>query len=167
MDYTPPALTGFVKLHRSLLRFRWFRHRETLQVFVYLLLCASYRAMDAGGVSLAPGQAIAARRSIAEACGLTEWQVRTALDHLKSTGTIAIQPTSKCSVITLTGWEKYQGTGENAAGTPPAASPGKPPYRKNNHNNVSQEEKEKKGASFHGRNRHDDGSAQLYSGEYV
>lgn len=148
MDYTPPALTGFVKLHRSLLRFRWFQNRETLQVFLYLLLCASFRCMSVDGVALAPGQVIVGRKSVAAACGLSERQVRTALSHLKSTGTIAVQSTNKYSVVTLTGWEKYQAAGEYASSSASGSASDIRPHRKNL-KNVYEEEKEKKGVPPH------------------
>lgn len=148
MELTPPALTGFVKLHRSLLRFRWFQNRETLQVFLYLLLCASFRSAIIDGVALAPGQVIAGRKSIAAACGLSERQVRTALSHLQSTGTIAIQATNRYSIITLTGWEKYQAMGEQASGSASGSASDNRPHRKNI-KNVYEEEKEKKGVPPH------------------
>lgn len=166
MEFTPPALTGFVKLHRSLLRFRWFKHRETLQVFIYLLLSAGYRAASVDGADLSPGQIIAGRRSIAEACGLTERQVRTALTHLKSTGTIAMESTSKYSVITLTGWEKYQAPGEKAASKAPAPASGHRPQYKNIQN-VYQEKGEKKGALPHDQKRNDESCPLLWTGESV
>lgn len=166
MEFTPPALTGYIKLHRSLLRFRWFRHRETLQVFIYLLLSAGYRAASVDGAQLQPGQVIIGRRAVAEACGLTERQVRTALTHLKSTGTIAVQSTSQYSIITLTGWEKYQAVGEKATSGAPAAASGYRPQYKNT-KNVYQEKGEKKGALPHDQRRNDESRPLLWTGEHI
>ena len=155
---------GYVRLYRSLLSWEWFQDSSTLHVFLFLLLSACFRPTQHAGVSLAPGQLITARRQIAARTGLSEQQVRTALEHLKSTREITIQPSARFSVITINNFTRYQGllSPGISPGSPPSASPPSaslPPKNKpvNPVNHVNQEKK--KGVFPHEPNDRNDGNA--------
>ena len=45
---------------------------------------------------------------MAESLYLSEREVRTALEHLKSTNEVTIKTTNRFSVVTITNWDKYQ-----------------------------------------------------------
>ncbi|MDE6731675.1 MAG: hypothetical protein K2J77_02205 [Oscillospiraceae bacterium] len=92
---------GFVKLQRDITQRKWFKDRNTLQMYVTLLLRAAYRESEFEGITLKAGQLITSIRKLMEATYLTEQQTRTALNHLKATGDITVQSTSKFSIITL------------------------------------------------------------------
>ena len=99
---------GYIKLHRKLLNWEWYRDANTTRVFLHLLLIANYGESRYRGVEIHPGQAVIGRRSLSNALGLTEQQVRTALEHLKSTNEITIKSTNKFSVVTVVNWSFYQ-----------------------------------------------------------
>jgi predicted transcriptional regulator len=102
-------MKGWIKLHRQFSEWEWFTDAHTLQVFMYLLIKANHKpAHKYRGVQLAPGQLITGRKAIAQATGLTEQKVRTALKRLKSTNEITVKPTRKFSIVTLNQWAKYQ-----------------------------------------------------------
>lgn len=143
---------GYVRLYRSLLSWEWFQDSATLHVFVFLLLSACFRPVRHAGVDLAPGQLITARRRIAECTGLTERQVRTALDHLKSTREIAITSTTHFSVITIINFAHYQGLLQPVC--PPAAAPRATHGRPNNKNDNHVNHEKEKGAPLYER-KHD------------
>lgn len=92
---------GFVKLPRSIVTRKWFGDKNTLQLYVTLLLKATFRESEFEGVRLKPGQLITSLPKLMEATCQTESQTRTALKHLKASGDITVQTTSKFSIITL------------------------------------------------------------------
>jgi hypothetical protein len=54
------------------------------------------------------GQIITGRHKLAGELGLSEQQIRTALDNLLSTGEITSQPTSRFSIITISEYNLYR-----------------------------------------------------------
>lgn len=92
---------GFVKLPRSITKRKWFNDRNTLQLYVTLLLKATFRESEFEGVKLKPGQLITSISKLGEVTCQTARQTRTALNNLKATGDIAVQATPKFSIITL------------------------------------------------------------------
>ena len=101
-------LNGFVVLHRSLLKWGWHSDPATGWLFVNLILLASHAPTEWKGIRLERGQLITGRKSLSEQTGLSEQSIRTALNHLKSTGEITIKATNKYSLITLLNYRKFQ-----------------------------------------------------------
>ena len=147
------GLDGYIKIHRTLLNWRWADDPNTLAVFIRLLLLARFVDGNWHGVELRRGQLIIGREKLAAQCGLSEQQVRTALRHLKSTGEITTKPTNKFTIITIVNYGKYQDAIERStsritsrsASNQPATnqqSTNKQPQR-NNVNNVNPDDKDK------------------------
>lgn len=109
---------GFIKLHRSILNWEWWKDGNTRSVFLWLLLNAQWEDSRYKGVEVPKGSLVAGRKMIAEELGISERNVRTSLNHLKSTNEIAIKTTNKFSVITIVNWEKYQGFDSEATNKP-------------------------------------------------
>lgn len=99
---------GFVVLHRSMLSWGWHDDPTTGWLFVNLILMANCAPVEWKGIKIERGQLVTGRKSLAEQTGLSEQSVRTALNHLKSTGEITIKPTNKYSLITLVNYRKFQ-----------------------------------------------------------
>ena len=99
---------GYVKLFRKMVDWEWYGDPNTKAVFLHLLLTANYKRTRYRGVTLKPGQTVIGRKSLAETLGMSERNVRTALNHLKATNEIAIKPTNRFSVVTIVNWESYQ-----------------------------------------------------------
>jgi len=97
------SMCGWVQLHRKLLENPVFKNPKLLQTFLYCLLKATHteREQLVGDtiVKLQPGQLATGRKALAEATGLTEQNIRTALDKLKKLGILTSKPTTKYSVI--------------------------------------------------------------------
>lgn len=101
--------TTFIKLDRSIAKWRWFRDRNTLQLWIYILLNANVTDRDFMKITIHRGQLATSHQSLSEATGLTVNQVRTALEHLTSTGEITIRRHPKFLLISAVNYDLYQG----------------------------------------------------------
>lgn len=141
-------LSGYVKLHRSLLEWTWHDEPETLSVWIHLLLLASFKQTDWHGIPLQPGQVITSRDSLTKMTGLTDRKVRTALTRLKSTGSLTIKSTNRYTLISIVNFEFFQGQHDGSdqqsdqQSDKPATN--ERPYRKNVNKERSIEEPRKR-----------------------
>jgi len=103
----------YIKLDRNMVRWRWWKNRNTLQVFIWLLINANVTDHDFEGITVHRGQVATSVNSIANANSLTTQQVRTTLLHLKSTGEITIKSCNRYQVITIVNYHQYQDTSTN------------------------------------------------------
>lgn len=101
--------TTFIKLDRSITRWRWFQDRNTLQLWLYILINANVTDRDFMKITIHRGQMATSHQSLSDATGLTVNQVRTALEHLSSTGEITIRRRPKFLVISVVNYDLYQG----------------------------------------------------------
>lgn len=101
-------MNGWIKIHRRILKWEWYRNDNTFRVFMHLLLTANYEESKFEGEVIPRGATITGRKALAETLGISEQNVRTALSHLKSTNEITIKVTSRYSVVTLVKYEDYQ-----------------------------------------------------------
>lgn len=101
-------MNGYIKLSRKLLSWRWFNKDYMLRVWMYLLLNASFDLVEIGNAKIGKGQVLVGRKQMAKDLNLSEQQVRTALQRLKSTNEITIESTNQYSIITVVNWEFYQ-----------------------------------------------------------
>lgn len=99
---------GFVKLHRKLTEWEWYSDINTLCIFVHMLLVANHSPSKYKGHTIKRGQLVFGRKKIAEKFGLSEQQVRTVMDKLKSTNEITSEATNKFSIVTLVNYDLYQ-----------------------------------------------------------
>ena len=99
---------GFIALHRSLLSWGWHTDPATGWLFVNLLLMANWTDSEWQGMTIERGQLVTGRKALAAQTGLSERQIRTALDHLKSTNELTIKSTNKFSLITIVNYRKFQ-----------------------------------------------------------
>ncbi|MBQ9674246.1 MAG: hypothetical protein IJV39_06430 [Ruminococcus sp.] len=91
------------------------------------------------------GQLVTSRTHLSNELGLTEHQIRTALNHLKMTGEIEVRTTSKFSIITIKNYNLYQSKYFFTANKSPASdrqTAGKPPQYKNDKNNKNEKKRE-------------------------
>lgn len=92
---------GFVQLSDDLSSWEWFDDRNTVYVYIRLLLGASWGERDYKGIHLQRGQLIISQREFADKCGITRQELRTILDRLIATHKITQTSTHKFSLITV------------------------------------------------------------------
>jgi len=102
-------MTGYVKLHRKFKNWEWYSDLNSRVVFMHLLLTVNYKDSRFQGHEVKSGSGVYGRVKLASDVGISEQQLRTALNKLRSTFEISIKTTSKFSIITLNKWGTYQG----------------------------------------------------------
>lgn len=106
---------GFVKLYRSALDWEWHDDPITVATWVYCLMRANYSDSRWHGELIRAGQFITSLSHMAKDIGITKGQLRTALNHLKSTQSITQSSAQHATLISIEKWGEYQGAGEKAA----------------------------------------------------
>lgn len=99
---------GFIKLHRSILKWEWWQDENTRNVFLWLLLNANWEDSRFQGHEIPKGSLVTSYAKIAESLGISVQSARTSINHLKSTNEITSKSTSKFTIVTIVNWEKYQ-----------------------------------------------------------
>ena len=107
--------TTYIRLDRNILKWRWWSDHNTLIVFLYILLSANITEHGFSGITVHRGQLATSIPSLCNSTGLTKMQIRTALQHLKTTGEITAKVYPKFQVITVVNYDVYQNlTGKTA-----------------------------------------------------
>ena len=101
----------FIKLYEQILNWEWFKKKNTLSLFIYLLLKANYCDTTFEGQIIHRGQIVTTLPKLACETGQTIKEVRDALSHLIWTGEVADKTTNKYRVITIVKYDEYQKDG--------------------------------------------------------
>ena len=123
---------GWIKLHRKLNRWEWKDKPLTVALFVHLLLRASHKPSNWRGVVIPQGSLMAGRKKLSHSTGLSERQVRTALNHLISTNEVTIKATKEYSIISITNWNIYQEIDQQNANERPSTDQAPTTYKNDN-----------------------------------
>lgn len=99
---------GTIALWRKFLDWEWYEDVNTKAVFLHLLLTANWKDKRWKGILIKRGQRWASRNTLARETGLSEQSIRTALEHLKTTGEITIKATSQGTLINVEKYSDYQ-----------------------------------------------------------
>ena len=99
---------GWIKLHRGLLDWEWYDDVNTKVLFLHLLLKANHKAKKYRGKTIEVGQLMTGRKLLSHETGLTEQQIRTSLNRLKSTNEITIESNAQGTIIQIVKYREYQ-----------------------------------------------------------
>lgn len=102
--------SGWVKTHRALLEWEWYKTPNMVHFFLHCLLRANHEYKSWQGKTIKKGEFISGRKKLSLETGLSEQSIRTCINNLKLTNEITIKTTSKYTVFTIISWEKYQDT---------------------------------------------------------
>lgn len=107
--------SGYVRMYRSFLNWEWYTDQNTKDVFLHLILTANWEPKKWRGKVIERGQRVASYSSISSELKISVKSVRTALNHLKETGEVAILATHEYSIITIKNYEIYQDVASQTA----------------------------------------------------
>ena len=99
---------GYVKIHRKILEWGWYKDINTFRLFIHMLLKANWKEGKFKGTTVPRGSFVSSYPHLAEECGLTINELRSALKHLKSTGEVTVRTNNKYSIFTVNNYCKYQ-----------------------------------------------------------
>lgn len=105
-------IEGFIQLHRKLIEWEWYDDLPTFKLFIHLLLKANYKTKIWRGETIERGQLKTSISHLAHETGLSEKQIRTALNKLIKTGEVGKATTSHSTVITVLSYNSYQDKGK-------------------------------------------------------
>lgn len=108
-------MEGHITIQRKILEWEWYKDANTFRVFMHLLITANWKTGRFQGVEIERGQRATSYQMIASETGLTVKNVRTAIEHLKKTGELAVNRHPKFSVFTIKNYNLYQSTGSQPA----------------------------------------------------
>lgn len=100
---------SWVKLYHRFKDWEWYTDIKTKSLFLHILLSVNHVSKNWKGVEVPRGSFVTTREKLAEETGLTEQEVRTAINRLKSTKEITNKTTKKFTIITLCNFDTYQG----------------------------------------------------------
>jgi len=99
---------GFISLYRKLLSWEWYQDNNVKSLFIHCLLKSNYKAKKWQGIDIQRGQFITSLKKLSVETGLSERQVRTALDKLILTNELTSKSNTRYRVLTVLKYEDYQ-----------------------------------------------------------
>lgn len=103
---------GFIKLHRKLSEWEWYRDTNVLCLFIHILLLANWEDKKWQGTTIKRGSFITSLGHLASESGLTIKQTRIVMDKLIGTGEIDKQTTNRYTLIIVNKYNDYQEKGQ-------------------------------------------------------
>lgn len=103
-----PGEGGYIKIHRKITDWEWYKDTKTKVVFFHLLLTANYKPLKWRGHTINRGERAVSFSTLAQETGLSIQSVRTAILHLESTGEVTKRKIPECSIISVKNYDKYQ-----------------------------------------------------------
>lgn len=101
---------GYIKIDRRILNWEWYSNINTKVVFLHILLRANWQDGKFEGINIPRGSLVTSYAKLAEETTLSVQSVRTAINHLKSTGELTVEQHAKFSVISIKNYGLYQDT---------------------------------------------------------
>ena len=99
---------SWIKLNRNILEWGWYTEANTMRVFIHLLLKANVEDKIYQGIPVRRGEILTGYPALSKDLNLSVRNVRTAIEHLKSTGEVTVITYPKGSLIVIENYEKYQ-----------------------------------------------------------
>ena len=106
------ALSGYIRLHRSILQWEWHTDPNALSVFIHCLALANFQDTKWHDIVIPRGSFVGSRASLAEKTGLSEKQVRISIERLKRAGNLTTKSTNKYTIYTVENYDQFQTDGQ-------------------------------------------------------
>ena len=129
-------MSDYIKLHRSMLEWEWYKNQNTKDLFLHCLLKANWKEGKFEGKIIPRGSFVTSVNKLSLELSLTPDEIRTALTHLVKTGELTKQTTSKNTVISVVNYDLFQETSQ----TNPKQIPNDSQTNPNNRRNKEKEE---------------------------
>ncbi len=111
-------MSGWIKLHRSLLDWEWWEDINASRLLIYLLCAVNYEDKKWKGETVKAGSMVFSYDTLSKSVGLSVQKCRTSLKKLENCGEITRTATNKYQLITLVKWDKLQGDNKESTSKP-------------------------------------------------
>lgn len=98
---------GYIRLHRKITDWEWYKDPTVSRIFIHLLLTANYEEKKFEGETVGIGERVVSMQKLAEETGFSKSTVIYALNRLEKTGEIKRKPTAKFTIVTLLNYTSY------------------------------------------------------------
>lgn len=116
-------MSGWIKIHRSLLDWEWYNDLPVRVTFMHLLLKANWENKEWKNHVIKRGQLVIGSIKTAEEIGITRQQFRTAIKKLENSHQINTKSTNKNTIVTIVKYEDYQERKNESTSNQPANQP--------------------------------------------
>jgi len=107
-------MAGHIKIDRKILNWEWYSDVNMFHLFLYFLLKANWKDGKFKGNLIKRGQLVTGRLKISKDTGLSEMQIRTCLNKLKSTNEITSKVTNRFTIVTICKYDFYQNQSDDS-----------------------------------------------------
>lgn len=101
---------GFIKLHKKMTGWEWYKDQAVKGMFIHLLLIANYKDGRFKGRVIKRGQVVTSVNNLSRDLGMSRGTVQRCIKELKRTREIKTYPNSKYTLITIINYDSYQGS---------------------------------------------------------
>jgi len=101
-------MSGWIKLHRSLLEWEWYDDVNVMRLFLHCILKANHKDKKHKGTLVLRGSFLTGFDVLSKQTGISVQSIRTSVSKLESTNDLTRQSTSKGTVLTVINYNKYQ-----------------------------------------------------------
>ena len=99
---------GYIRLHRTLTGWRWYKDGNVLRLWLHLLLNANYEQSEFQDRIIGRGEQVTSLKALSESTGLSIQEDRTALGKLKRTGEILVNSNRHFTIVSILNYDKFQ-----------------------------------------------------------
>ncbi len=103
---------GFIKLHRKMISWGWYKDSKVKALFIHCLLKANHKDSQWQNVSVRRGSFVTSITHLVNETGLTVKEVRRALDILITSECIRKSTSASFTMITVINYDEYQAEGK-------------------------------------------------------
>jgi hypothetical protein len=101
---------GYIKLHRKLTQWEWYKDSTTLHFFIHCLMRANHSDNFCRGVEIKRGQFTSSREILSNETGISLQSIRTSEARLIKSQNLTSKSTSQFMLYGIVNYELYQDT---------------------------------------------------------
>lgn len=101
-------MSGWIKLHRSLIDWEWYTDHNTSRLFIHCLVRANFEDKEWRGIPIKRGSFYTSLDTLSRETGLSPRQIRTSFDKLISTGELTSSGMARGRMVTIHEYDSYQ-----------------------------------------------------------
>ncbi len=102
-------MSGWIKLHRSLLEWEWYGNKNARLLLIHLLVSVNHEDKNWHGVTIKAGSMAFSWETLSKAVGLTVKECRAAMMKLEKNGSEVVRERAgNFQLVTLVKWDKLQ-----------------------------------------------------------